>query len=274
MVTGYDGYLSLEVFNDEFRGGSTKRFAVDGHRSLQYIMDTAAAGAPSAKLPTYPAKPALERVEFIEFCVDGSDEVQMGRPAHVPRLHAQWRAQVEGGHALHAGRHQHCPQRRARRLRAFLQLGARHGGMRHRTARRRCAKGDAAAPKHSRRRRSSSRSGEGELELPAIRGVGGSLIYFIEPKGDLGRVWEIEFSTVDDAPATTAAGLTAIDHVSQSMLYEEMLSWILFYRSILDLEPLAHVDVFDPGTGSTARSCNRRTGRCASRSMRPTRAIL
>ena len=35
--------------------------------------------------------------------------------------------------------------------------------------------------------------GPGELEIPAVRGLGGSLIYFIDPKTDLGRVWDIEF---------------------------------------------------------------------------------
>ena len=38
-ATGYDGYLSLEIFNDQFRGGSPKSIAVDGRRSLVYLMD-------------------------------------------------------------------------------------------------------------------------------------------------------------------------------------------------------------------------------------------
>src|SRR6478736_10184394 len=38
-ATGYDGYLSLEIFNDQFRGGSTRAIAADGHRSLIYLAD-------------------------------------------------------------------------------------------------------------------------------------------------------------------------------------------------------------------------------------------
>ena len=38
-ATGYDGYLSLEIFNDQFRGGSTTAIAVDGRRSLIYLGD-------------------------------------------------------------------------------------------------------------------------------------------------------------------------------------------------------------------------------------------
>ena len=38
-ATGYDGYLSLEIFNDQFRGGSPKTIAADGYRSLIYLGD-------------------------------------------------------------------------------------------------------------------------------------------------------------------------------------------------------------------------------------------
>ncbi|TIW05357.1 MAG: sugar phosphate isomerase/epimerase, partial [Mesorhizobium sp.] len=38
-ATGYDGPLSLEIFNDQFRGGSPKSIAMDGRRSLINLMD-------------------------------------------------------------------------------------------------------------------------------------------------------------------------------------------------------------------------------------------
>ena len=38
-----------------------------------------------------------------------------------------------------------------------------------------------------------------------------------------------------------------IDHISQSMPYEEMLSWVLFYTSLLDLRKTQEQDVLDPG---------------------------
>ncbi len=31
MATGYSGPVSLEIFNDQFRGGSSKLVAVDGY---------------------------------------------------------------------------------------------------------------------------------------------------------------------------------------------------------------------------------------------------
>jgi len=86
--------------------------------------------------------------------------------------------------------------------------------------------------------------GHGELEIPAIRGVGGSLIYFLEREGPLGEVWEREFTpTVDSAHA---GRLTHVDHIAQSMPYDEMLSWLLFYEAIFDLKRLAQQDIADP----------------------------
>jgi 4-hydroxyphenylpyruvate dioxygenase len=88
--------------------------------------------------------------------------------------------------------------------------------------------------------------GPGELEIPAVRGVGGSLVYLLDTKSELGRVWDIEFEDVD-AGVAGAAGLTAIDHISQSMHYEEMLTWLLFYTSLLDVTKAPMQDVADPG---------------------------
>ena len=89
--------------------------------------------------------------------------------------------------------------------------------------------------------------GPGELEIPAVRGVGGSLLYFIDPKSELARVWDVEFEPTGEDAAKDGAGLTAVDHISQSMHYEEMLTWLLFYTSLLDLAKTPEQDVFDPG---------------------------
>src|SRR5262249_8937649 len=85
----------------------------------------------------------------------------------------------------------------------------------------------------------------GEIDIPAVRGVGGSLLYFVDDKSDLGRHWEVDF----DVPpgAGDGAGLTVVDHVSQSMHHEEMLTWLLFYTSLLEVRKTPVQDVLDPG---------------------------
>ena len=87
--------------------------------------------------------------------------------------------------------------------------------------------------------------GPGELEIPAVRGMGGSLIYFLDPTGKLGKVWDIEFEPIEDGGSD--ADLTVVDHISQSTYYEDMLSWLLFYVSLLDVTKTPQVDINDPG---------------------------
>src|SRR3546814_20691471 len=58
-------------------------------------------------------------------------------------------------------------------------------------------------------------------------------------------VWDIEFQAEPTALGVDA-GLLAIDHVAQTMNYEEMLTWLLFYTSIFRTGKLPMVDVVDP----------------------------
>jgi 4-hydroxyphenylpyruvate dioxygenase len=75
IATGYAGPLSLEIFNDQFRGGSFKAIAVDGHRSLLYLADTVARVEPTPVLPrpTLPPRIEVRGVAFIEFAADDGD---------------------------------------------------------------------------------------------------------------------------------------------------------------------------------------------------------
>ncbi|MEZ5866023.1 MAG: VOC family protein [Geminicoccaceae bacterium] len=101
--------------------------------------------------------------------------------------------------------------------------------------------------------------GAGELAIPAIRGVGGGVIYFIDSESDLSRVWEIEFVPVG-RPASPDAGLTRVDHVAQTMNYEEMLTWLLFYTSIFRTSKAPMVDVVDPGGLVRSQAIENETG--------------
>jgi 4-hydroxyphenylpyruvate dioxygenase len=85
----------------------------------------------------------------------------------------------------------------------------------------------------------------GELLVPAIRGVSGGLIYFIDGKSELGKIWDIEFVPLE-AASLSSAGLVRIDHVGQTMRHGEMLTWLLFYTSIFRTRKAPMVDVIDP----------------------------
>jgi 4-hydroxyphenylpyruvate dioxygenase len=245
-ATGFDGLFSLEIFNDQFRGGLTRQVAVDGHRSLVYLLDRLRDRArhPIAELPALPPRARCLGVEFLEFAMDdqaasGFERTLSGlgfRRAgeHVSKAVTRW---CQGGINVVVNRENE---------------GFAHSyNIVHGSAV--CALGlrvdDAAAALDRAQALFDTpfrqAVGPGELEIPAVRGLGGSLIYFIDPKTDLGRVWDIEFKPVADP--RSESGLTAVDHISQSMLYSEMLSWLLFYSSLLDVSKTVEQDVLDPG---------------------------
>jgi 4-hydroxyphenylpyruvate dioxygenase len=247
LATGYDGLLSLEIFNDQFRAGSARSVAIDGHRSLIFLLDqvrdrtSAAVHLP----PALPPRPRCLGTEFIEFALD-----ETGACA------------LEGllsGLGFHkSGQHIHKAVSRWSQGAINVVLNVEKEGFAHSYnithGSSVCAIGlkveDAAATLDRAQRLLDTpfrqAVGPGELEIPAVRGLGGSLVYFTDPKSDLARVWEIEFKPVAE-PAASGAGLIGVDHISQSMHYEEMLTWLLFYTSLLDLAKLPEQDVLDPG---------------------------
>ena len=95
--------------------------------------------------------------------------------------------------------------------------------------------------------RSARPSGPGELDIPAVRGVGGSLVYFLDSRRATSAASGTSNSTPTGEPPATTPACTRVDHISQSMQYEEMLTWLLFYTSLLDLEKMPAQDVADPG---------------------------
>lgn len=250
MATGYDGPISLEVFNDQFRGGSPKSIAVDGRRSLIALMDDVRRSEPDLSgstggLPILPERISVEGVEFIEFAADEDEAARLssllGQMGFVKR-----------------GRHRNRDVTLFRQGNINIVMNTEKEGFAHSSwlvhGTSAYAIGlrveDAAATVERARALGAEtfaeRRGPGELHIPAIRGIGGGVIYFVDGKSELSRVWDIEFETTD-TDATPAAGLTRIDHVAQTMNYEEMLSWVLFYTSIFRAKKLPMVDVVDPG---------------------------
>jgi 4-hydroxyphenylpyruvate dioxygenase len=88
--------------------------------------------------------------------------------------------------------------------------------------------------------------GQGELDIPAVRGVGGSLIYFIERADRRGAFFEVDFEPDPEPETASGLGLEQVDHVAQVVPEAELLSWGLYYRSIFGLEPAERTDLADP----------------------------
>ena len=246
-TTGYDDALSLEIFNDQFRAGSARSVAVDGHRSLLFLLDqlTTKNKALIPAIRKLPPRSMALGTEFVEFAVD---------EASAPKLE----------HLLstlgfrRAGRHKSKAVTRWHQGGINLVVNTEKEGFAHSFnithGSAVCALGlkvDDAAATFERAKVLLDEPfrqavGPGELDIPAVRGVGGSLVYFLDASTELGRVWDIEFDETGEDDAN-AAGLITVDHISQSMHYEEMLTWVLFYTSLIDLKKIPPQDVADPG---------------------------
>ena len=247
-ATGYQGLLSLEIFNDQFRAGSPRGVALDGQRSLVQLMDQLRQkGVAIARTaPPLPPRARCLGVEFIEFAADDR------AAAELSRLFA-------GLGFRKAAEHKSKAVTRWSQGSINLVLNSDPDGFAHAhqiphgpSVCALCLKVDSATATLDRAEKLRDTPfrqpvGPGELEIPAVRGLGGSLLYFVDPATELGRLWDIDFKSLIEPGRHAGAGLTAIDHISQSMHYEEMLSWVLFYNALFDVTKTPQLDVIDPG---------------------------
>ena len=245
MATGYAGPISLEIFNDQFRGGSAKTIAKDGHRSLIALMDDVQRAEPAAAamLAPMPARSTVDGVSFVEFASRGEEADALETilrtlgfqhsGTHIAKKLALW---TQGDIRIVVNR-----EKSGYASSAYMAHGT--------TV---CDIGiavDAADGTVERAQRLGAAPfnqpvGPGELNIPAIRGLSGSVMHFIDQTSGLNDVWSVEFTQT--AKDESDAGLMRIDHLAQTMSYDEMLSWSLFYTTLFQMNKSPMVDVVDP----------------------------
>jgi 4-hydroxyphenylpyruvate dioxygenase len=240
LATGYAGPLSLEIFNDQFRAGSAVRTATDGLRSLLLLEDRLGQSLPGISAARLQPKARSRGVGFIEFAVGDAKASELAvlfdqlgfrktgihRSKDVERW-SQGQIELVINREQDGFAHSHYITHGPGVCAIAIDID---------DAGKTMARADALKV-----RTFHSPIGPGELEIPAIRGVGGSLLYFLE---DTGKNWNLDFEPRRSDAAT--GHLDAVDHISQSMPYDEMLSWLLFYTGILDLERLPQMEIADP----------------------------
>jgi 4-hydroxyphenylpyruvate dioxygenase len=233
---GYQGALSLEIFNDRFREWSAAQIAIDGLRSLTLLQDQTAISAP---LP--PRVPILG-IDFIEFAVHADEALSL--TAMLTSLGFEWVGEHRSKDVSlwrHGQVHVVINRDAAGWARDHWQI---HGPSVCAMALRvNEAKGALARAQALNMETFEQRVAEGELAIPWIRGVGGALTYFTEPDRGRGH-WTEDFRAVE-APAAPPPTLTRIDHFSQVMRTEEFLSWQLYYTSLFDLAKTPPIEIAD-----------------------------
>jgi 4-hydroxyphenylpyruvate dioxygenase len=240
---GYEGYWSLEIFNDRFRAGSASGVAIDGYRSLQFMHDKVAARPRAPITPSMPAAVPVKGVEFIEFAASNEEAEALGSmlgalgfaptARHRSKAVTRWQqgdinlvinCEPEG--LAHSFDIVHGA--------SVCAIGLRVSGV-----------PDAIERAHALGIQKFDQAvGPDEMQIPSVRGVGGSLIYFVED-GTQDAMWEHEFPDVTGGAGSTGIGLNRPDHIAQTMQYEEFLSWLLYYVALFDVSKTPQVEIAD-----------------------------
>ncbi|MFC3443244.1 bifunctional sugar phosphate isomerase/epimerase/4-hydroxyphenylpyruvate dioxygenase family protein [Sphingobium rhizovicinum] len=237
--TGYDGPLSLEIFNDRFRGWSPDLIAADGLRSLRHVED--AAERLLGRTPAVPAPPAAVRPEFVEFAVNAQD---------APALEQMFGSLGFARTGVHRTKAVTRWQAGSVNLVINAQPDSFGQGFERAHGPSICAVGLAVPDRDAVAARAAfldigqvdQAEAPGNLSVPALRGIGGSLIYLIGEE-EIPAVWDTEFeptgAAVDPHPLT-------IDHLAAVVRIDEYLSWQLYWRALFGLEQSLQSDVIDP----------------------------
>lgn len=111
-------------------------------------------------------------------------------------------------------------------------------------------------------------AGPGELNIPAIKGIGDSIIYFIDrwrgkngaKDGDIGN---IGFFDVDFEPLSKGSGaelnpmghgLTYIDHLTHNVHRGRMAEWSGFYERLFNFREVRYFDIEGQTTGVKSKA--------------------
>ena len=237
---GYDGWWSLEIFNDRFRAGSATTVAVDGYRSLRLL--EGGIGGPSETSRDFPSKVAPSSIEFVEFAASHEEAESLGEMLRPLGFRP-------------TARHRSKEVTRWTQGEINIVINCEPEGLAHSFdivhGASVCAIGLAVPDVETALRRSAllkvprfeQAIGPDEWPIPSVRGVGGSLLYFVE-ETTREAMWAHEFPNPLEPPSS--ALLTSFDHIAQTMQYEEFLSWLLFYVALLDVRKTPQLEIADP----------------------------
>ena len=87
-------------------------------------------------------------------------------------------------------------------------------------------------------------TGPMELRLPAIRGIGGAIIYLIDRYGDDLSIYDIDFDYLEGVDRhPVGAGFNVIDHLTHNVYGGRMDHWARFYERIFNFREIRYFDI-------------------------------
>jgi 4-hydroxyphenylpyruvate dioxygenase len=99
------------------------------------------------------------------------------------------------------------------------------------------------------------KAGEKTLELPAIYGIGGSLIYFVDTYGTQKNIYQKYFPVAEISTVKfIKSGLSYLDHVTHNVYQGNMDKWANFYEDIFNFHEIRYFDIKGKMTGLVSRA--------------------
>ena len=93
------------------------------------------------------------------------------------------------------------------------------------------------------------------LDVPAIVGIGGSLIYFVDVYGEKGSAYDAEFVWLGERdPKPTGVGFYYLDHLTHNVFRGNMDKWWAFYRELFGFRQIHYFDIDGRVSGLLSRA--------------------
>lgn len=93
------------------------------------------------------------------------------------------------------------------------------------------------------------------LNVPAIKGIGGSLLYFVDTYGAKGSVYSSDFEWLGDIdPKPEGVGFYYIDHLTHNVFRGNMDKWWGFYRELFNFKQIHFFDIEGKISGLFSRA--------------------
>jgi 4-hydroxyphenylpyruvate dioxygenase len=106
--------------------------------------------------------------------------------------------------------------------------------------------GRARPGARARRNQRRGKRGDGELDIPAIEGIGGSRLFFVDRYADKGSIYEVDFDFHPDwreRMAQADSKLTYVDHLTHNVNRGNMATWADFYERLFNFREIRYFDI-------------------------------
>jgi len=93
------------------------------------------------------------------------------------------------------------------------------------------------------------------LDVPAVVGIGGSLLYLVETYGDAGSPYAAEYDWLGEVdPQPKGVGFYYLDHLTHNVMRGNMDTWYRFYAQVFNFREIRYFDIAGKKTGLTSRA--------------------